>query len=59
MKFTFFCGDYETKVDYEGFPSDEVVNSDFDTWAFEYGFGCDELDEMFEDGKAGYYVIKE
>ena len=55
MKFVFHLDDYEIEREYKEAPTDEQINDDFDAWAFQYGYGSDELDDCFDDGTAGYY----
>ena len=57
MKFIFNLNDYEEIRVYKEAPTDEQINDDFDDWALQYGYGSDELDDLFENSDAGYYEV--
>ena len=57
LTYIFHCGEYETERSFKTQPTDQQLDEAFDSWVFEYGLGCDEIDEMIAEGEAGYYEI--
>ena len=57
VSYIFHCGEYEAERSFKVTPNDEELNEEFDDWAFQYGYGSDELDDMFDSGEAGYYEL--
>ena len=57
VTYIFHCGEYEVERGFKVQPTDDELDEAFDDWLYEYGIGCDEIDDMIAEGEAGYYEV--
>lgn len=57
VTYIFHCGDYEVERSFKTQPTDDELAEAFDDWIYTYGLGCDELEDLIDDGEAGYYEV--
>ena len=57
MNYIFHCGEYEQERSFKEGADDNYIYESFSNWIYTCGLGCDELDEMIDNGDAGYYEI--